>query len=395
MENVLTVSEITTDIKQLLEIEFDYAAVIGEISNFKSHGSGHWYFSLKDANAQLNCAMWRGFNNRVFFTPENGMKIIAEGKITVYPPRGTYQLDVRSMKPAGEGELQAAFERLKKRLAEEGLFDEEYKKDIPSFPEKIGIVTGGKSAAVRDMITTAERRFPLAEIFFIPTKVQGDGAAEEIAANIKRLDARGDVDVIIIGRGGGSLEDLWAFNEEIVARAIFEAETPIISGVGHEIDFTIADFVADLRAATPTAAMEMATPDKGEIISYLRSFIESSGASVLNSIERKREQTRQTLYSYGFRMPGDRVKNAYQRIDHIIYALNSNVDKKMKEVKSKLNIFEKVLDGADFNKNLKKGYAIVKQNGKIIPRAEKLNKSEGMIVKFYDKEVVSRLDKNG
>jgi len=221
---ILTVSELTKEIRRTLEESFEQVSVIGEISNFKSHVSGHWYFSLKDADAVINCTMWKGFNQYVFFTPQDGMKIVVNGKLTVYPPRGSYQLDIRSMKPAGLGELQEAFEKLKKKLEAEGLFDEKYKKQIPAFPLKIGIVTAIDGAAFRDLVSVAKRRYPLVELVIAPARVQGSGAAESIVDSIKLLNKSGSIDVIIVGRGGGSIEDLWAFNEEIVARAIFKSK---------------------------------------------------------------------------------------------------------------------------------------------------------------------------
>ena len=269
---IITVSDLTREIKYTLEENFSRVSVIGEISNFKAHYSGHWYFNLKDSDAVINCTMWKGFNNLVFFTPQDGMKVIVNGKITVYPPRGNYQIDVRSIKPAGMGELQEAFEKLKAKLEAEGLFNEDYKKPIPSYPKKIGIVTAIGSAALNDLISVAERRYPVVELIISPAKVQGSGAAETIVKSINKLNLLNDVDVIIISRGGGSIEDLWAFNEEIVSRAIFKSNIPVISGVGHEIDFTIADYVADLRAPTPSVAMELATPNIDEIFAFINDF---------------------------------------------------------------------------------------------------------------------------
>jgi len=387
MDSVYSVSEITGEIKQLLEEEFYSLSVIGEISNFKDHISGHWYFSLKDSDAAINCTMWRGNNSRVFFTPQNGMKIIAKGRITVYPPRGNYQLDVISMQPAGEGELQAAFERLKKQLAKEGLFDEEFKKSIPQFPKKIGIITGGKSAAIQDMLTTAQRRYPLVEIVFIPTKVQGKGAAEEIVRNIKRLNDDKNIDVIIIGRGGGSLEDLWAFNEEIVARAVFNSRIPIISGVGHEIDFTIADFVADIRAATPTAAMELATPDKIEIYSYLKSFNNRVKNIILEGLIDRKSEVDSLIGSYGFRIPESKIKTKIQLLDHLNYKISNLINNKINNLNGKISLFSKIIESADVQKMLKKGYSIIKQNGKFISRSGSLDISKKFNIKFYDNEV--------
>ncbi|MDP3831768.1 MAG: exodeoxyribonuclease VII large subunit, partial [Ignavibacteriaceae bacterium] len=284
-KNILTVGGLTKIIKEILEESFPSFSLIGEISNFKSHYSGHWYFTLKDSDAQISCTMWKGYNNYVFFKPEDGMKVIITGKLTVYPPRGSYQIDIRSMKPAGEGELQAAFERLKRKLFEEGLFDEVYKKEIPSSPKKIGVVTSIDGAAFKDIISVAQRRYPLVELVIAPAKVQGAGAAESIVNSIKQLNLHKDIEVIIVGRGGGSIEDLWAFNEEIVARAIFNSKIPIISAVGHEVDFTISDFVADLRAATPTAAMELATPDVNDIYMTIESFIDNSFETLLEKID--------------------------------------------------------------------------------------------------------------
>jgi len=387
MNSIYTISEITGEIKQLLEEDFYSVSVIGEISNFKDHYSGHWYFSLKDSGATLNCAMWRGNNSRVFFTPQSGMKILATGRITVYPPRGNYQLDVRSMKPAGEGELQAAFEKLKARLADEGLFDEKYKKPVPKFPKKIGIITGGKSAAIEDMFTTAQRRYPLVEIIFIPTKVQGESAAEEIAANIKRLNNYKDLDVIIIGRGGGSLEDLWAFNEEEVARAVFDSQIPVISGVGHEIDFTIADFVADIRAATPTAAMELATPDSAEIISYLKSFNNRTKNIILDTLIAKKSEISRLINSYGFRIPESVIKTKYQFLDHLNYKISNIMNNRIANLRNRLSLFIKTVENADVQKVLKKGFAIVKQNESFISRADKLKKNKEFKIKFFDKEI--------
>lgn len=290
LNDILTVSELTTSIKSTLEENFNDLNLVGEISNYKAHPSGHWYFTLKDSGAQISATMWKGVNSSVFFTPQDGMKIIVKGRITVYPPRGNYQIDVRSMKPAGEGELQAAFERLKRKLSDEGLFDVKYKKEISKFSQKIGIVTGSSTAALKDMISVAERRFPLVELVIAPARVQGEGAAEEIVQSIKSLNKQDDIDLIIIARGGGSLEDLWAFNEEIVARAIFNSRIPIISGVGHEVDFTIADFVADLRAPTPTAAMELATPDKTDIFAFINEFFYYSSGSLSDKIKKEKKE---------------------------------------------------------------------------------------------------------
>lgn len=387
MKDFLTISELTNEIKYSLEEQFPKVAVRGEISNFKHHVSGHWYFTLKDANAQISCTMWKGINRYVYFTPQVGMKIIAKGRITVYPPRGTYQLDVRSMQPAGEGELQAAFERLKKKLAEEGLFNDEHKKPVPRFPDKIGIVTAEGSAALRDMISVAERRYPLAELLIMPAKVQGEGAAEEIAKNIKGFNKRDEIDVIITGRGGGSIEDLWAFNEEVVAREIFASKIPVISGVGHEVDFTIADFVADLRAPTPTAAMEMATPGQDEIFAFIKEFSYNSTVEIFEVISRLRNSLDQTVKSYGFRLPFDVIRNKSQELDNLIYRLENGISKTLTEKSNRLALLTKTVEAHDKDKILKKGFTIVRQEGDIIPKAEKFDNNKKASIEFIDNQV--------
>ncbi|MCH8169869.1 MAG: exodeoxyribonuclease VII large subunit [Bacteroidetes bacterium] len=385
--DIPTVSELTKQIKQTLETNFEKISVQGEISNFKAHVSGHWYFSLKDKNAAISCTMWKGFNNYVFFTPEDGMKITLNGKLTVYPPRGSYQIDVRSMKPAGVGELQAAFERLKKKLSDEGLFNVESKKPISAFPKKIGVVTAIGGAAFQDMISVAERRYPLVELVIAPSKVQGSGAAESIAISIKKLNKKNDIDVIIVGRGGGSIEDLWAFNEEIVARAIFNSKIPIIAGIGHEIDFTIADFVADLRAPTPSAAMELATPNQNEIASFIEDFVESSEQSVKEKISYSHIKIGRVINSYGFKLPENFVRQNYQKVDNLVYKLFNNIDKKISFTKNNLSLLIKSIESFNMKKSLKRGFVLVKQDSKFITRAKNFNSKKPAILKFYDKEI--------
>ncbi len=383
---ILTVSQINGQIKQKLEYEFGKVTVIGEISNFKAHFSGHWYFTLKDENAQISCTMWKGVNSYVFFTPQGGMKIVVTGKISVYPPRGSYQIDVRSMKPAGEGELQAAFEKLKRKLSEEGLFDVEHKKGITRLPEKIGIVTAGDGAAIRDMISVAERRFPLVELVLRASKVQGEGAAEEIALALEELNET-DVDTIIVGRGGGSLEDLWAFNEEIVARAIFNSRIPVVSGVGHDIDYTISDFVADLRAATPTAAMELATPDIQDIFNFLSEFDGQSFEELENKITQSREEVDSLLNSYSFRLPENLLNTKKQFLDGVLFRFDSSISAILKQNKNQVLLLSKILESFDVQKTLKRGFVLLKQNNSFIRRSDEFNQSKNAVLKFYDKEI--------
>lgn len=261
-----TVSSLTAEIKTILENQFPFAWIAGEISNFRTPVSGHYYFVLKDENAQINAVMFRGQNQNLKFKPEDGMMIIGLGRINVYEPRGTYQIILEYLEPKGTGALQIAFEQLKAKLSEEGLFDDVHKKPIPFLPQKIGVITSPTGAVIQDIKRVLFRRFPNVYLIVYPVRVQGEGADDEIAKGLKLLNRKDDIDVIILARGGGPLEDLHAFNSEIVARAIFKSTIPTISAVGHETDYTISDFVADLRAPTPSAAAELSVPVKDELL---------------------------------------------------------------------------------------------------------------------------------
>jgi len=282
----ITVSELTGQIKNLLEGHFENIWVSGEISNFKHHYSGHMYFTLKDDNAEIKVVMFKGFNQYLRFKPEDGMQVLASGRLSVYEQRGQYQLILKQLEPSGIGTLYLAFEALKKQLAEEGLFDSERKLELPKYPKAIGVVTSKSGAAVQDIFQILERRSPFIEIILRPAKVQGDGAANDIAEAIQEFNEYQKVDAIIIGRGGGSLEDLWPFNEEIVARAISKSTIPIISAVGHETDYSISDMVADLRAPTPSAAAELVCPSVSEIADNLSGYQNIIESILLNVLER-------------------------------------------------------------------------------------------------------------
>lgn len=392
MPETITVSELTGKIKQTLEEGFSEVSIIGELSNFKAHVSGHWYFTLKDSAAQISCTMWKGMNSYVFFTPQDGMKIVANGRITVYPPRGNYQIEVRSMKPAGVGELQKAFEDLKKKLHEEGLFDEAHKKQIPLFPEKIGIATAIDGAALQDMINIAKRRYPLVELIVVPTKVQGEGSAREIVQSIKLLNRQKDIKLIIVARGGGSLEDLWSFNEEIVARAIYDSEIPVISGVGHEIDFTIADFVSDLRAPTPSAAMEIATPEKTEIIGFLNEFANGAYQKLKQKKDNYRIKLENFIKSYGFRIPQDLVKNKFQLLDSLFSKMQVNTENKIAFENNRLTLTRKLIESYNVQHVLKRGFTLIRQGEKIIPSSEGLNVKENFEIQFFDNTIEVKKD---
>jgi exodeoxyribonuclease VII large subunit len=363
----LTVSQLTGHIKLTLETAFENVSVIGEISNYKKHlPSGHAYFSLKDSDATLSAVMWRRRLNQVFFSPQDGMKVIARGRITVYPPRGNYQIDVVSLQPAGLGELQIAFDKLKEKLYNEGLFDEKFKKPLPKYPKRIGIVTSETGAAIKDIITVIKRRFPPVELILYPVRVQGSGAAREIAQAIRDMNRFGDLDVIIAGRGGGSLEDIWPFNEEIVARAIFDSDIPIVSAVGHEVDYTIADMVADMRAPTPSAAAEIVVPDYREILEILNDFAYIINRHVFELVRDKRETIRQLLNTYSFNRPHDLMRSFSQRVDEFDRQLKSTmthlVDKKNLQVIS----LTRRLESLNPDRVLDRGYAIVYDGQKIL-----------------------------
>ncbi|MBP1594783.1 MAG: Exodeoxyribonuclease large subunit [Acidobacteria bacterium] len=311
---IYTIFEVTTEIKQALE-RFGIVWVQGEISNFKHHTSGHMYFSLKDDRAQLRAACFRNNNHYLKFRPEDGLEVLARGRISVYEPRGDYQLLVEYMEPVGIGSLQLAFEQLKQKLRKEGLFAEEHKVRLPLLPKKVGVVTSPTGAAIRDMLRILNRRNASLDILIYPARVQGAGAAEEIAAGVRYFNTRDDVDVIVVARGGGSIEDLWAFNEEAVARAIFDSVLPVISAVGHEVDFTIADFVADLRAPTPSAAAEMVSGARDDLLVTVRSLSRRAVQAVRLLIEKRRSSLERLARNRAFNIASNKVRELQQRFD--------------------------------------------------------------------------------
>jgi len=290
MPKILTISELTHDLKEVLENIFQDVWVEGEISNLRSPGSGHSYFSLKDAQSTLRCVLFRNAGARLKFALSDGMQVIASGRIGIYGRDGQYQLYVDTLQPKGAGALQMAFEQLKARLAQEGLFDEARKKSLPFLPGTIGVVTSPTGAVIRDILQVLERRFPRAHVVINPVRVQGQGAAEEIARAVQEFNAWGQVDVIILARGGGSLEDLWSFNEEVVARAIDASKIPVVSAVGHETDYTIADFVADKRAPTPSAAAEMVMPAEAELWEHIDQLVKHLWRSLIDVVPQQSQR---------------------------------------------------------------------------------------------------------
>ncbi|MHC4389216.1 MAG: exodeoxyribonuclease VII large subunit [Planctomycetota bacterium] len=316
---IYTVSQVNSLIKEVLENNLPGRLTItGEITGWKLHQSGHCYFSLKDENSQLPCVMWRSSFARVKFQPENGLAVLATGHVDVYAPQGKYQFYVDTMMPAGTGALQLAFEQMVKRLRAEGLFDEKYKKPLPAYPERIGILTSESGAAVHDIIDSIHNRWPCVSLFLYPVAVQGEGAAQDIASALRDINRRNDklkLDILIVGRGGGSLEDLWAFNEEVLARAIFDSQIPVISAVGHEVDTTIADLVADARASTPTKAGVVAVPDMYEVLGDLANKESRLMGIVRGRLELAQQSLRTILASSVFRNPLLAVRDRQQQLD--------------------------------------------------------------------------------
>jgi exodeoxyribonuclease VII large subunit len=355
---IYTVSQITREIRTVLQEGFRSIWIQGEISNLKKHSSGHFYFSLKDSEAQISCVMWRGRNQSLLFQPQDGLRVNAFGDITVYERQGKYQLDVIQLQPAGLGRLQLAFEALKTRLADEGLFKIDHKKPFPPYPQCIGIITSPTGAAIQDIRSGIERRFPSVKLILCPVHVQGDKAAEEIVHAIELCNEYGLIDVIIIARGGGSIEDLWAFNEEKVARAIYRSNIPVISAVGHEIDFSISDFVADVRAATPSAAAEIVVKDRLE----LQHSITHSKDRLIHALEvligSYREKVVFIKKHYGFRWPKDRIREQRYRLDEVSKDLLSQMIHCFNDKRSDILRYQGKLQSLDPMAVLNRGYSI-------------------------------------
>jgi exodeoxyribonuclease VII large subunit len=351
-----TISELNQIIKGTLEQELDGLWVVGEVSNFRVPPSGHYYFTLKDDKSQISAVMFRRQGLGLAFAPENGMEVLCFGKVSLYPVRGDLQLYVENMEPRGPGALYLAFEQLKKRLSAEGLFAEARKKALPFLPASIGIVTSEKGAALRDMLRIIGDRYPDRRIIVRPVKVQGEGAAAEIASGITELGGSGQVDVMIVGRGGGSLEDLWAFNEEIVARSIFASPVPVISAVGHEIDFTIADFVADLRAPTPTAAAEVVVPRRSELVDQVMDLEEQ----LLQWMRRKLELAREDWSGFVKRLadPERKLRETQQHVDELSVDLVRRWRDRVRQLKDRLVQEGGRLDALSPLAVLDRGYSI-------------------------------------
>jgi exodeoxyribonuclease VII large subunit len=388
---VYTVSELTRRIKQIVESGFGSITLQGELSNVKRHTSGHMYFSLKDEGSQIAGVMWRSRVGSLTFSPEDGARVVVTGRITVYEPRGQYQIDVTTMRPLGVGDLQVAFEKLKQKLSAEGLFEPARKRPLPQFPRTIGIVTSETGAALHDMLTVFRRRFPALTIVLRPARVQGAGAAADISDAIRDLNEYGDVDLLIVGRGGGSIEDLWAFNEETVARAIAGSRIPIMSAVGHEVDFTIADAVADLRAPTPTAAAELAVRDRGSLLEVLRDSFYTMRNATASMISDRRRHVRNVLASYSFNRPIDLLRQASQRFDEATRTLKTATDHQHALTAARVTSVRQRLASLDPRLVLKRGYAIVSRDGQYVEGRSSVQVNDLLDIEFRDGSVRSRV----
>jgi exodeoxyribonuclease VII large subunit len=400
----LTVSQLTNSIRITLESRFPSVWVEGEISNFKDHSSGHWYFTLKDENAQLRAKCFRSTNTRIRFRPANGLHVRARGRLSLYAPRGEYELVVDALDPVGAGALQIAFQQLRDRLQREGLFAKELKRPLPVFPRRVGIVTSPTGAAIRDILNVISRRTRTVHVLFSPARVQGDSAGPEIARAIQLLNQYHDralrdgrhedlVDVLIVGRGGGSTEDLWAFNQEEVARAIRKSAIPVISAVGHETDFTIADFVADFRAATPSAAAEIVAAREDQICSALESLSRQLVRLTRFRIVDLRARVQEQALSQAFDEVKSRLNSARTRLDAAAAACGVSMDARLQEGRERLGLAAASLDALSPLGVLQRGYAIAQDaSGKLLRNAAAVTPGDGISVRLAKGKLNARVE---
>ncbi|MCQ2480111.1 MAG: exodeoxyribonuclease VII large subunit [Clostridia bacterium] len=392
---VLTVTQLNTYIKSLIDGDQNLKTVFveGEISNFTNHyRTGHYYMSIKDGECAIKAVMFRFSNQRLKFMPENGMKVLIRGRVSVYERDGVYQLYIDDMQPSGAGALAIAFEQLKEKLAAKGLFDAERKKPIPQMPKKVGVVTSDTGAAIHDIINIITRRFPLTELVIAPVQVQGAMAAGQIASAIDEFNALNGADVIIVGRGGGSAEDLWAFNEEIVALAIARSEIPVISAVGHETDFTISDFVADLRAPTPSAAAELAVPDWREQSLYVNALYAQCKETLLAYIENEKDNLDFMSKRLSYLNPEAVVEKNIQTVDILSQRIFDKINETFALKQSQLASLAGRLDAMNPMKVLSRGYSAVYKNGEVVTKAKDIKSGDKLNLKLADGDVAVTAD---
>jgi exodeoxyribonuclease VII large subunit len=379
----VTVAELTRAIRLTLELGFDDVWVTGEVSNFRQHSNGHWYFTLKDAEASLECVVWRPLTGRMPFRPEDGMQVRAHGGITVYERQGRYQLEVDRIQADGLGALGLAFERLKARLQAEGLFAKT-RRPLPAFPRRIGIVTSPTGAALQDMLRIIGRRFPLVEVILYPARVQGAGAAEEIAAGIIYFNEQEPVDVLIVGRGGGSTEDLWAFNEEVLVRAVYASRIPVVSAVGHEVDFTLCDLAADVRAATPSNAAELVVPDRAELALRLRTQARRLQTALRAVLRGKQERLEALRHRHGLCRPMELLERQQARLLEMARRLDRNMHWRLDQERSRIETLRALLEAHRPTAPLERGFVLVWRNGHLAARAQELAPGERIELEFHD-----------
>ncbi len=392
---LFTVEEITNYLKGIINNDrlLQDFWITGEISNFYHHSSGHMYFTLKDSSSQLKCVMFKGYNNSLDFEPEDGQKVTVRGNLDIYTRRGEYQFYAREMQVEGRGALFIAFEKLKKKLKKEGLFAPEEKKAVPILARRIGIVTSPTGAAVRDVLSVMKRRRGNFSALIVPTHVQGEKAAAEITEALEYLNSRDDIDLIIVTRGGGSIEDLWSFNEEIVARAIYNSRLPVISGVGHETDFTISDFVADLRAPTPSAAAEIATANREEIINRLDNLKERLKTSVKNELKSRKEKVNSLSERRIFVKPEELFIQYEQLLDQFESRLKHEIENTYNKYNNKYQILYEKLNNLSPLNTLSRGYAVLSdKNNKLIKTVDDVEKEDLLYAKLVDGKLDLRLE---
>ena len=389
--NPITVTDLNKYIKNKIDNDemLNNVLVKGEISNFKNHYTGHMYFTLKDENSLIKCVMFKSYTTHLTFMPKDGMKVMILGSVSVFERDGVYQIYAKAMKEDGLGSLYTAYEELKKKLEQEGLFAQEHKKKIPFMPATIGVLTSNTGAVIRDIINVSTRRNPNVHIRLYPVPVQGPGAAEKIAEGIKFMNENKLADVLIIGRGGGSLEDLWPFNEEIVARSIYASEIPIISAVGHETDFTIADFVADLRAPTPSAAAELAVANIDDVKDSLNMYNNRYKVALKKKIELMRLSYEKCMSRPAFKNPTQKINERYMLIDMKVKTLQNSIQLKLKEARTNFVKEAAKLDSLSPLKTLTRGYSIVSkaENGKIVKSVKDVNKDDKIKIRLIDGEL--------
>ncbi len=394
--NPITVTDLNKYIKNKIDGDemLNNVLVKGEISNFKNHYTGHMYFTLKDENSLIKCVMFKSYTTHLSFMPKDGMKVMVLGSVAVFERDGIYQIYAKAMKEDGLGSLYTAYEELKKKLEQEGLFAESHKKKIPFMPKTIGVLTSNTGAVIRDIINVSTRRNPGVHIRLYPVPVQGPGAAEKIAEGIKFMNENKLADVLIIGRGGGSLEDLWPFNEEIVARAIYDSELPIISAVGHETDFTIADFVADLRAPTPSAAAELAVANIEDVRETLKLYNNRYKVALKKKIELMRLSYEKCMARPAYKNPTQKINEQYMVIDMKVKTLQNSMMLKLKEAKTSFVKETAKLDSLSPLKTLTRGYSIVtkQESGKVIKSVDDLNSGEKVNLRLSDGQKTATID---